>query len=167
VGCVQLRVADHLRAGTVFRKDRGESTTTQSREPYLFQSLSALGDIPHGPTDALSLEGDMRNVDAAGQVIADLQQSAHRRVSAVISIFQSPERRQIQDIEGLVASCQRPLSAMLTIKTLGIDLAPPLPASAGCYAQASLRRLRSGLGGRVSADDLATLTGSDVPGSVL
>ena len=53
---------------------------------------------------------------------------------------------------------------------LGIDLTPPFPISASCYAQASLRRLRSGLGGRASADDLATLdklTGSDVPGSVL
>ena len=59
---------------------------------------------------------------------------------------------------------------MLTIKTLGIDLTPPLPASAGCYAQASLRRLRSGLGGRISVGDLATLDtliGSDVPGGVL
>jgi SAM-dependent methyltransferase len=51
-----------------------------------------------------------------------------------------------------------------------IDLAPPLPASTGRYAQASLQRMRSGLDGRLSADDLATLDtliGSDGPASVL
>jgi SAM-dependent methyltransferase len=37
------------------------------------------------------------------------------------------------------------------------DLTPPLPASTGRYAQASLRRIRSNLDGRMSADDLATL----------
>ena len=45
-------------------------------------------------------------------------------------------------------------------RTFTIDLTPPLPASAGRYAQASLRRIRSGLDdrdGRMSADDLATL----------
>ncbi|MCW2642642.1 MAG: Methyltransferase type 12 [Dactylosporangium sp.] len=51
-----------------------------------------------------------------------------------------------------------------------IDLTPPLPASAGRYAQASLRRIRSGLDGRMSADDLATLDtliDSDGPDCVL
>jgi hypothetical protein len=51
-----------------------------------------------------------------------------------------------------------------------IDLTPPLPASAGRYAQASLRRIRSGLDGRMSADDLATLDtliDSDGPDGVL
>ncbi len=51
-----------------------------------------------------------------------------------------------------------------------IDLTPPLPASTGRYAQASLRRIRSGLDGRMSADDLATLdtlTDSDGPDGVL
>jgi hypothetical protein len=51
-----------------------------------------------------------------------------------------------------------------------IDLTPPLPAAAGRYAQASLRRLRSGLNGQMSADDLATLdilVDSDGPDSVL
>ena len=38
-----------------------------------------------------------------------------------------------------------------------IDLAPPLPAAAGRYARASLGRMRSGLQGRIGADDLATL----------
>jgi SAM-dependent methyltransferase len=38
-----------------------------------------------------------------------------------------------------------------------IDLAPPLPAAAGRYAQASLRRMRSGLDGQLSAGDLAAL----------
>jgi SAM-dependent methyltransferase len=38
-----------------------------------------------------------------------------------------------------------------------IELTPPLPVSAGRYAQASLRRIRSSLDGRMSADDLATL----------
>ena len=51
-----------------------------------------------------------------------------------------------------------------------IDLMPPLPAATGRYAQASLRRLRSGVDGRISADDLAALDAliaSDGPGSVL
>jgi SAM-dependent methyltransferase len=55
-------------------------------------------------------------------------------------------------------------------RTFVIDLTPPLPASTGRYAQASLRRARSGLDGRVSADDLDTLDTlihSDGPDSVL
>jgi SAM-dependent methyltransferase len=42
-------------------------------------------------------------------------------------------------------------------RTFAIDLTPPLPAATGRYAQASLRRIRSALDGRLSADDLATL----------
>lgn len=38
-----------------------------------------------------------------------------------------------------------------------IDLRPPLPAATGRYALASLSRLRDGIGGRLEADDLATL----------
>ena len=55
-------------------------------------------------------------------------------------------------------------------RTFAIDLAPPLPAAARRYAQASLRRLRSGLESQLSAEDLATLdtlTDGDGPGSVL
>ena len=54
--------------------------------------------------------------------------------------------------------------------TFAIDLAAPLPALAGRYAHASLVRLRSGLDGRLSASDLATLgplLDGDGPGSVL
>jgi SAM-dependent methyltransferase len=42
-------------------------------------------------------------------------------------------------------------------RTFAIDLQPPLPAAAGRYALLSLRRVRSALDGRLSADDLATL----------
>lgn len=42
-------------------------------------------------------------------------------------------------------------------RPFAIDLMPPLPAAARRYAQASLQRIRSGLDGRMSADDLATL----------
>jgi SAM-dependent methyltransferase len=55
-------------------------------------------------------------------------------------------------------------------RSFAIDLTPPLPASAGRYAQASLRRLRSGLDGQMSDDDLATLDtliDSDGPDGVL
>jgi ubiquinone/menaquinone biosynthesis C-methylase UbiE len=45
----------------------------------------------------------------------------------------------------------------VTEKTFVVDLTSPLPASAGRYAQASLRRMRSGLDGRLSADDVALL----------
>jgi SAM-dependent methyltransferase len=50
-----------------------------------------------------------------------------------------------------------------------IELTPPLPA-AGRYARASLRRMRSGLDGHLSADDLSTLDtliDSDGPDGVL
>ncbi|MCW2911731.1 MAG: Methyltransferase type 12 [Actinomycetia bacterium] len=55
-------------------------------------------------------------------------------------------------------------------RTFVIDLAPPLPAPAGRYAQASLRRLRSADDGQLSADDLATLgilLDGDGPASIL
>jgi SAM-dependent methyltransferase len=51
-----------------------------------------------------------------------------------------------------------------------IDLASPLPAASGRYAHATLRRMRSGLDGRISPDDLAalgTLIDSDGPDGVL
>ena len=51
-----------------------------------------------------------------------------------------------------------------------IDLASPLPAAAGRYAQACLRRMRSALDGRISPGDLAaldTLIDSDGPDGVL
>jgi SAM-dependent methyltransferase len=55
-------------------------------------------------------------------------------------------------------------------RPFAIDLTPPLPASTGRYAQASLRRVRSSLDGRMGADDLATLDtllDSDGPDGVL
>jgi len=55
-------------------------------------------------------------------------------------------------------------------RTFTIDLEPPLPAATGRYAQASLRRIRPSLDGRMSGDDLAaldTLIDSDGPDSVL
>jgi SAM-dependent methyltransferase len=55
-------------------------------------------------------------------------------------------------------------------RRFAIDLTPPLPAAAGRYARASLRRLRSGLDGRMSPDDLAaldTLIDSDGPDGIL
>jgi SAM-dependent methyltransferase len=42
-------------------------------------------------------------------------------------------------------------------RLFAIELTPPLPASAGRYAQATLRRIRSGLADRMSSEDLATL----------
>ncbi|MFB4277975.1 trans-aconitate 2-methyltransferase [Nonomuraea sp. MTCD27] len=52
-----------------------------------------------------------------------------------------------------------------------IDLTPPLPDSAGRYAQASLRRMRTGLDGVLDSDDLAALDrlldDDGGPGSVL
>jgi SAM-dependent methyltransferase len=54
-------------------------------------------------------------------------------------------------------------------RTFAIEMTPPLPPSAGRYAEASLRRIRSGLDRRMSTDDLATLDSlidSDGPGSL-
>jgi SAM-dependent methyltransferase len=42
-------------------------------------------------------------------------------------------------------------------RTFAIELTPPLPPSTGRYAQASLRRVRSRMDGRLDAGDLATL----------
>ncbi|MFI7151245.1 class I SAM-dependent methyltransferase [Nonomuraea sp. NPDC050022] len=44
-----------------------------------------------------------------------------------------------------------------TERVFTVDLTPPLPASTGRYAQLALRRLRTGLGERLSADDQAAL----------
>jgi SAM-dependent methyltransferase len=55
-------------------------------------------------------------------------------------------------------------------RTFVIDLAPPLPGPAGRYAQVSLQRLRSAVGDRLSAEDLAaldTLLDGDGPASIL
>lgn len=42
-------------------------------------------------------------------------------------------------------------------RTFAIELTPPLPAAAGRYAQLSLRRMRTGLDGELSPDDLTAL----------
>jgi SAM-dependent methyltransferase len=42
-------------------------------------------------------------------------------------------------------------------RSFSIELQPPLPAGTGDYAEASLRRVRSALDGRMDAEDLATL----------
>lgn len=55
-------------------------------------------------------------------------------------------------------------------RTFAIDLTPPLPAATARYAQATLSRMRSGLDGRMSPGDLATLDtliDGDGPASVL
>ncbi|HEY4462071.1 MAG TPA: class I SAM-dependent methyltransferase [Streptosporangiaceae bacterium] len=55
-------------------------------------------------------------------------------------------------------------------RTFAIDLTPPLPAATARYAQATLSRMRSGLDGRMSPGDLATLDAlvdGDGPVSVL
>jgi ubiquinone/menaquinone biosynthesis C-methylase UbiE len=60
--------------------------------------------------------------------------------------------------------------AIVAGRNFDIDLTPPLPPSTGRYAQASLRRVRSGLDGRLSAGDLDTLDtliDSDGPDGVL
>ena len=55
-------------------------------------------------------------------------------------------------------------------RTFTIELAAPLPAAAGRYAQLSLQRIRAGLDGQISAADLAALDqllDGDGPGSIL
>jgi len=62
---------------------------------------------------------------------------------------------------GFTVEAERPLT---------VDLRPPLPAAAGRYAQAALRRMRTGLDGSLDAEDLATLDlliGDEGPESVL
>ncbi|MFC1432125.1 trans-aconitate 2-methyltransferase [Streptacidiphilus sp. N1-3] len=55
-------------------------------------------------------------------------------------------------------------------RRFAIDLKPPLPDSAGRYAQASLQRIRGGFDGELAADDLAaldTLLSSESPAGLL
>lgn len=55
-------------------------------------------------------------------------------------------------------------------RSFAIELSPPLPAATGRYAQASLRRMRANLDGRMSTDDLETLDtllDSDGPAGLL
>jgi SAM-dependent methyltransferase len=55
-------------------------------------------------------------------------------------------------------------------RTFAIELTPPLPPATGRYAQASLRRVRSRMDGRLDAGDLAaldTLIDGDGPDAVL
>jgi ubiquinone/menaquinone biosynthesis C-methylase UbiE len=55
-------------------------------------------------------------------------------------------------------------------RAFGIELSAPLPAAAGRFAQAYLRRVRTHLDGALADDDLAALDvliGDDGPGSVL
>ena len=55
-------------------------------------------------------------------------------------------------------------------RAFGIELSAPLPAAAGRFAQANLRRVRTHLDGALAADDLATLDAliaDDGPGSVV
>jgi SAM-dependent methyltransferase len=55
-------------------------------------------------------------------------------------------------------------------RTFAVELTPPLPVSAGRYAQASLRRIRSVLDDRLGTDDLAaldTLLDSNGPEGIL
>jgi ubiquinone/menaquinone biosynthesis C-methylase UbiE len=82
--------------------------------------------------------------------------------------------RQADELPHLGSDWSARLSqASFTIEAqrpFAINLTPPLPASAGRYAQASLRRIRSSLNGRMSADDLAALDAlidSDGPDGVL
>jgi hypothetical protein len=60
----------------------GEAQARQVGELHEVHALdrprvSALGDIPDSPAGALGLKGDMHDVDAARQVVADVQQPAH------------------------------------------------------------------------------------------
>ncbi len=58
----------------------------------------------------------------------------------------------------------------VTERAFGIELGPPLPVSAGRYAQAYLRRVRGHLDGALADDDLGALDvliADDGPGSVL
>lgn len=60
--------------------------------------------------------------------------------------------------------------AVAAERHFSIALAPPLPAATGRYAQASLSRMRSGLDGRLPAQDLAALDAlidAGGPGGVL
>jgi SAM-dependent methyltransferase len=98
----------------------------------------------------------------------DIGPGLEARLHAVLAEVQASELPQLHSDWG-----PRLSTAGFSIearRTFAIELTAPLPALAGRYAQASLVRLRSGLDGRLSDSDLATLgplLDGDGPGSVL
>lgn len=98
----------------------------------------------------------------------DLGAGLEERCHAVIGEARARDLPHIGDDWG--TRLRRAGFAVELERTFTIDLSAPLPAAAGRYAWASLRRARTGLEGRISAADLATLDAlldEDGPESIL
>jgi SAM-dependent methyltransferase len=137
-----------------------------------------------GPADLVWASASLHHMADPGQVLAEVFATLRPGGLLVVAELESFPRFLPDDLglgrPGLEARCREALAeeraaelphlgadwgarligAGFTIEAerlFAIELTPPLPASAGRYAQATLRRIRSGLGDRMSAEDLATL----------
>jgi SAM-dependent methyltransferase len=150
-----------------------------------------------GPVDLAWASASLHHLADPGRVLTEVFDALRPGGTLVVAELDSFPRFLPDDLgfgrPGLEARCHAALAAGLAqeVPHLGadwgpplalagftvearrpfaIELTPPLPAAAGHYAQASLRRVRSGLDDRLSADDLATLDtllDGDGPGGVL
>jgi SAM-dependent methyltransferase len=98
----------------------------------------------------------------------DLGNGLEERCHAILAEARARDLPHIGDDWG--TRLRRAGFAVEQDRTFTIDLTPPLPAATGRYAHASLRRARTGLEGRISDADLATLDAlldGDGPESIL
>ncbi|MEV4091803.1 class I SAM-dependent methyltransferase [Streptosporangium saharense] len=141
---------------------------------------------PLGTVDLVWASASMHHVADPGRVLADVRATLRPGgLLAVLEMDALPMPRFLPDDvgvgrPGLEARCHALLAeqraehmpllgsdwgptlaeAGFTVevkRTFVIDLRPPLPAATGHYAQATLRRIRSGVEDRLDPDDLATL----------
>src|SRR5450755_2159753 len=137
-----------------------------------------------GPADLVWASSSLHHLADPDRVLAEVLAALRPGGRLVVAEMESFPRFLPDDIglgrPGLEARCQAAFADMraaelpylgddwgsrlsragFTVEAerpFAINLTPPLPAAAGRYAAASLRRIRSSLDGKLSADDLATL----------
>jgi SAM-dependent methyltransferase len=137
-----------------------------------------------GPADLVWASASMHHLADPDRVLAEILAALLPGGRLVVAEIESFPRFLPDDIglgrPGLEARCQAVLADMraadlpylgadwgarltgagFTVeaeRTFDINLTPPLPPATSRYAEATLRRIRSGLDGKLTADDLATL----------
>ncbi len=149
-----------------------------------------------GPADLVWASASMHHLADPDRVLAEILATLRPGGRLVVAEIESFPRFLPDDIglgrPGLEARCQAVLTDMRAAdlpylgadwgarltqagfaveaeRTFRIDLTPPLPPATSRYAEATLRRVRSGLDGKLTADDLAaldTLLDSDGPDGI-
>jgi SAM-dependent methyltransferase len=139
---------------------------------------------PVGPADLVWASSSLHHLADPDRVLADVLAALRPGGRLVAAELESFPRFLPDDLgfgrPGLEARCQAVVAEMraaelphlgadwgsrlsragFTVeaeRTFDIDLTPPLPPSTSRYAAVTLRRIRSGLDGKISAEDLATL----------